>query len=240
MRGKLWLAVALLPALMAMQCFHLIRVQVAPGPAVDDPPSFGFAYRGDPLTVVESFRVSECRGGRGAVWQIQRDARTPTDTQPLRITYGRVPRGYREAKPAEPLAPGGCYDARARGLLDEAAVMGGFGSETFHLLPNRRMFVGSPGGLATSSRPFRQLNRAAVGCQRGYRRARTQADSAAVDAREYGVLDARLSCGWLYATWPDLMEDPVTTEHGLLAVLGVAGLVAGVVILDQVLPDPPD
>jgi hypothetical protein len=192
------------------------------------------------LTVVERFQVSSCAsGGDRIVWRIARDDAPSTLTEPLRITYGRVPPGYREGRAAEPLVPGGCYQAGALAAEQPLSPLAGFGGERFHVLPNGQLITGYSGGLIHSSRPFRQLNRAAVGCTRGYRRARTPADSAAVDARQYTVLDNRLSCQWLYANWPDLMTNPASTEHGVLAILALLGVFAGLGFLEQFLPDPP-
>jgi hypothetical protein len=242
MRRKLWLAVALCPALMASTCIEPVHIRVDPGPRPDDTPAFHFTYDGDPVTYVEEFRVEECRKiGRGAsAWRIVRDGQTPTDVIPLRITYGQLPRGYRETAAVQPLAPGGCYYASVEYLAPIGSLIRSpAGGETFRLLPNRQLVVGSPGGLFNNTRPFRQLNRAAVGCTRGYRRARTAADSAAVDAREYGVLDARVSCGWLYSEWPDVVDEPLGTERATLALIGLfATFVATGLLLEQI-PEVP-
>lgn len=229
------MAIALAPALMANQCFKLIDIRVAPDPAAGDAPSFSFAYDGERLSVVKSFEVSGCPGGRwGRMWRIVPDGRTQHPGEPLRITYGRPPRGYREEVPAQPLAPGGCYRAQAEGIGLPAL---NFGGETFRILPSGRMVAGQPGGFLTSSTPFRQLNRAAVGCARGFRRAGTAADSARVQAREYPVAGERLSCGWLLESWPDVMSEPITTERGVLAVIAAVATIAGFVLFGQLLPD---
>jgi hypothetical protein len=240
MRRTLWLALAISPLLMASQCFRVARVQVSPGAAPGDPPSFGFAYRGQPLTGVQSFRVESCSAdGQGPLWQIARVDETLTETEPLRITYGQVPRGFRERRPAEPLQAGGCYHASARGMEEVQLSRMIISGESFYLLSNRRMIVGSPAGLLHNPRPFRQINRAAAGCHRGYRRARTQEDSAAVDARRYRVLDDSPSCEWLNTHWPDLMSEPASTERTALTLTGRLVLYVTLGLLAEQIPEWP-
>lgn len=237
MRGKLWMAVALCPALMASQCVEPVRVQLEPA----DPPAFQFTYRGDVLTVLQSFQVRTCpHDGNRVVWRIGRNDAPLTQTEPLRIAYGHVPRGYREARAAEPLRPGGCYETGAVAVEQHPRPRGTLGGVRFRVLPNRQLVAGWPGGLGLSSQPFRQINRAAVDCDRGYRRARTEADRDAVDAREHAVLEARVSCAWLRTHWPDLMERPASTERGLLGLLGLAGLAVAIYFLGGLLPDSGD
>lgn len=237
MRRKM-LVLALAPALLATTCIRPIKVGVAPAP-VAETPTFHLTHEGEPLTYVNSFRVSECLPGTERdLWRITRDYAAPVGMAPLRITYGRVPQGYVEEKPALPLAPGGCYRAEVAQHLEADSAsysIPGRGRQTFRLLPTGRIIVGEPGGLIFNSAPFRQLNRAAVGCTRGYRRAATPDEKAAVDAREYPVLDARLSCGWLAANWPDVMRDPVTTERGILAGAGAVGLAVTIIVFDELI-----
>jgi hypothetical protein len=229
------MAAALVPALMANQCIRFVDVRTSPGPAAGDPPSFSFAFGGDALEVVRGFEVTPCAGARGsATWSIVADGVTQRLAGPLRITYGRVPVGYREKVPARPLEPGGCYRAAAEGV-DLLAIPRG---ETLRILPNGRVIAGEPGGVLTSSAPFRQLNRASVGCARGYRRADTAADSAMVGAREYAVLDARVSCAWLNERWPELMSEPVATGRGVLGLLAGIAALAGLIFLADLIPGP--
>ena len=240
MRRKLWLAMALSPVLMASTCMEPVHVRVDPGPRPEDAPAFHFIYDGDAVTYVEEFQVAKCRsaGTRAPMWRIVRDGQTPTDIEPLRIVYGQVPRGYRETTAPQPLDPGGCY----RASVDYLAPVGRpirhpAGVETFRLLANRQVIAGGPAGLIHNTRPFRQLNRAAVACTRGYRRADTAADSAAVSAREYAVLDARVSCDWLYSEWPDLMEEPLSTERASLAMAVLLAVYVGLGLLLEQIPD---
>ena len=236
MRRKWMIAIALAPALMANQCFKLIDVRLAPDAAPSEPPSFSFVFDGEPLSVLERFEVGPCGGGPlSMAWALVPDGVTQHTGMPLRITYGRVPPGYREAFAAQPLAPGGCYRVSAEGI---GLAPLGIGWTTFRILPDGRMFEGEPGGMLMSSRPFRQLNRAAVGCARGYRRARTAADRTSVDAREFAVLEARVSCGWLNEHWPDLMRDPIATERGMLTLIGGIAVLSGLIYLGGEIPEP--
>jgi hypothetical protein len=236
MRTKLWLAVALCPALMASQCIEPLYLRVDPGPEADDVPAFRFIYDGDPVTYVDELQVTTCETRRVPTWRIVRDGQSPTDMRPLRIIYGQLPRGYRETTAAQPLQAGGCYRATAEYPAPvNTPVRTLPGRETFRLLPNGQVIAGEPVSVFNNPRPFRQLNRAAVGCTRGYRRADTAADSAAVDAREYGVLDARVTCGWLFSQWPDVVAEPVGTERATLTLAGLLALYVGVgLLLDQI------
>lgn len=240
MRGKLWLALVLAPVLMASQCYSVVDVEVEPGAAGGDAPTFGFEFRGDVLTRLETFTVRSCTGDRDpTVWQLERTDAPDTETEPLRITYGRLPRGYRETRPAPPLEPGGCYRANAVAVDQPAPLSSTLGGETFRLLPNRRLVLGEPGGVLLSTRPFRQLNRASVGCTRGWRRARTAADSAAVSSREYTVLDARVSCEWLFSHWPDVATDPASTERVALATASLLVVYVTLGLLSEQIPELP-
>lgn len=232
-------AVALAPLLMATSCPAFVRVGVEPGPARDgSTPEFRFDYTRTSLRELTSLTIYGCPDQElysfaydsalqrlPVVWRIVRQAEAPLRVEPLRITYGRVPAGYREETPPAPIEPGGCYRAHAVAFPDrstEQAYVGGLeGGQTFRLLSNGRLVLGTPTVPVLDSRPLRQINRAAVGCTGGYRRARTQADSAAVDAREHTVLDTPLSCGHLRTQWQDAMHAPVTRERTVLGLLGL-------------------
>jgi hypothetical protein len=226
----------LTPALLASTCMPMLRVRVDPGPLAKGPPVFTFRHGGDHVYSIQTLRVAECSSQVASVWKIERGPLPSQPTEPLRITYGSMPAGYREDTAAGVLEPGGCYHVLVDGEPDLIGI--GVGRETIRVLPNGRIAVGEPGGLLTNSRPFRDTNRAAVGCTRGYRRARTAADSAAVDARSYPIVDARVTCRWLYDTWPDVMTDPIPTEQGLLwgSVL-VASYVSLGLLFEQI-PEP--
>jgi hypothetical protein len=236
MRGKWILAVAMAPALLANQCFRLIDVRIE-DEGRGRPPTFSFSHGRDQLQVVKWFEVTECAGSRtNRLWRIHPDGVTQHEGRPLRITYGVLPRGYRQETTARTLEPGGCYRATVSGI---GITPISTGSETFRILPSQTVLPGESGGLLFSSRAFRQLNRAAVGCARGYRRATTSADSASVAAREYTVLDDRLSCGWLYDHWGDQMNEPLATERGMLVLLGLLAASAGIIFVTDQIPEPP-
>ena len=60
-------------------------------------------------------------------------------------------------------------------------------------------------------------------------------------ARRGGAADgkaARRPRRSILSSRPDLMSDPITTQQGLLAVLGLAGLFAGVYVFDEIIPNP--
>lgn len=242
MRRKLFFALALCPVLMASQCIEPVYVDVAQGRQAGGAPTFQFAYRRELLTYVEAFQVAECqeRGGRSSTWRIVRDGQTPPDNAPLRLTYGQVPRGYREMEAAQPLRPGGCYDASVEILAPVGQpIRTPAGDERFRVLPNGQLVVGYSDGLIHNTRPFRQLNRASVGCTRGWRRARTAADSAAVDAREYPVLNARVSCDWLFTEWRDVVDEPGSTERAGLGIAALLVVFAGLGLLMEQIPEWP-
>lgn len=248
MRAKLWLALALTPALLATTCFYYVGVEVEPGDTPADPPAFRFEYRGDPVAV-EAFQVSVCPDtaeyvspdafpypASAIAWRIVREERRPARPEDLRIVYGQVPAGFREETRAQPLRPGGCYHAGAQGRTpkETSTVHGG---EMLHVLPDGRLLTSESGGLA-GPRPFREINRASVACARGYRRALTAADSAAVDERAFSVMDASLTCGWLNENWPDLMSNPRSGERTTLAlILSGAAVLAGILASSYETPD---
>lgn len=246
-----WLAMALVPALLATSCPVFIGVHVATGTDGPTAPELRFWYERTPLRQVDSLTVYACppRAVYGAAydsalltlpvqWRITRDTGAAPAGEPLRVTYGRVPAGYREEAPAAPLATGGCYLARVVARVDSALAkplkwLDLDGAQTFRLLPDGRIIMGVPEGTLYDRRPLRETNRAAVACRRGYRRARTPADSAAVDAREHAVLDYPLSCGWLRAHWPDVMSGPQTTERTILGAVGAAISVALAILASE-------
>lgn len=246
-----WPAVALAPLLMATSCPAFVRVGVEPGPAPDgSTPEFRFDYERTSLRELASLTIHGCPGRAPesveydsalqrlpVVWRIVRQAEAPLQAEPLRITYGRVPAGYREEARAAPIEPGGCYHAHAVAFPDRStrqAYVGGLqGGRTFRLLSDGRLVLGTPAVPAFDSRPLREINRAAVRCTRGYGRASTRVDSAAVDAREQTVLDTPVSCGHLRTQWPDVMHSPVTRERTVLALLAVGLGAAALVVAGE-------
>lgn len=238
-RGAPWLVIALAPALLATSCPAFVRIAVELGTAADgSAPELRFTYARTALRALSSLTIYGCPGDQltrfaydsalqhvPVVWRIVREEDAPAGAAQLRITYGRVPAGYREEAPAAPIARGDCYYAHAVAFPDtsvgQAYIAGLEGGETFRLLSDGRVVLGTPNIALFDRRPLREINRAAVGCTRGYRRARTQADTAAVDARAYAVLETPVSCGHLRTRWPDVMRGPTTTERTLLGILGL-------------------
>lgn len=241
-RRKLLPALALCPVLMASRCIEPAYVGVAQGPEPDYAPTFQFSYRRELLAYVEEFQVVDCDdpAGHSPMWRVIRDGQTPTDIAPLRLPYGQVPRGYRETAAPEPLEPGGCYEAWVEVLAPVGLPIASLpGAERFRLLPNRQLVIGYSAGLINNTRAFRQLNRAAVGCTRGWRRAHTAADSAVVAAREHPVLDARVSCGWLFSEWRDVVEEPLSTERAGLTLAGLLAVFVALGLLLEQIPEVP-
>jgi hypothetical protein len=230
MRGSWMMALALAPLLTATSCPTGIGIQVEPPPAAAEPPSFALTHWDQDGTAA-SFEVRECAAGGQVMWRIT--LQTPYDTapDPLRMAYGRPPRGYREEERARPLAPGGCYRAAAA----PSDPRGEGGSEVFRLLPTGSIVQGTADQPEIHAPELRELNRAAVSCVRGYRRARTAADSAAVDAAEHDVVDARLSCGWMRRQWPDALAQTRTRGERFLFYAGSAAFFIAIPIVDNAL-----
>ena len=246
-RGRApWLVIALTPALLATSCPVLVRVGVEPGPTAAEPPRFAFSIDREQLRAIDSLTVFECaermphgvehdsaRQRLPVAWSIFREPGAAPGPEPVRITYGRVPAGYREQKAAVPVEPGGCYHARAVSLPDRGVRSRTYGfpvegGQTFRLLPDGRLVTGDLNLPLFDSRPLRELNRAAVGCRRGYGRARTAADTAAVNARGYTIQGTDVSCGWLRAHWPDAMHGAMTSERMVFGALGLAAALAAI------------
>lgn len=253
MRRTLWLVIAISPLLMATSCPLVVDVQVEPG-ATEAEPEFGFSFQRKPLGGVDTLRVFGCPDrelygiqldsalqAAPVMWSIVREGAAPASAEPFRLTYGRLPAGYHESAPARPLRPGGCYYMVAQVMEDSAAGIrrSGYaipGAQVLRLLPDGRMIVGMPIGPFLNSRPFREINRAGVGCRRTYRRARTAADSTAAAGREYEIMGTPLTCEWLYAHWPDVMSGPTATERALLALLGLGATIGALILYNQAEP----
>ena len=216
--------------LTATSCPTPLRLRLAKD-AAPGMPVFTATYGKVPLTKWERVKVAPCRPPylEHAVWEIARDSSlAPGEAEPgpASIVYGKVPPGFVERVPAEPLKPGRCYTVaassafgyRARGWMEIELAEDG---HTVGL--PRRLFGGWE----------RQLERGAVACVRGYQGARTPADSAAVDERSFAVSDTTVRCGYLRRHVPGELAGSVSTEQLLLAGAAfVAGLV-GLIYLDE-------
>jgi len=82
------------------------------------------------------------------------------------------------------------------------------------------------------------VDRAAVGCRRGYRRARSFADTIAVDARVWPVSDTTVTCGFLRHRDPDMIARAESTERLLLQAAGGILAAAALWRLGDMLPKP--
>jgi hypothetical protein len=211
------------PVLMANQCFRAFAVRVSPGP---EPRQAVFTGVFEKEAVeLRSLRVSLCRPLvlQHAVWELD----GPADGGGARtdsVVYGAPPSGFFSEKPAEPLRAGGCYEVSAGGRLGSGQQL--FGSGGFHLLADGRVQDGT-GPLSRRLGGERQVDRGAVGCRRRYRRARTPADTAAVDARAWAVADTSITCGFLRERSPETIAQAKSTERTLLEGAGwIAALAA--------------
>lgn len=226
-RGRWILVLALAPALMATSCIYGIPVHVHPQPYVVEPVAFTMYQYSDTAGTVGAFEVRECADSTSVLWRLSREPRA--DTATLRMTYGRAPEGFREAAPARPLEPGGCYHA----VATSADPRERGGTEVFRLLPNGAVIVGLPQGRFGDAPEVREMNRASVACVRGYRRAAGAADSARVDAWEHNVHGAALTCGWIRTHWPDALQTTVTRGENVRDLVASAALTVGIFVLDH-------
>lgn len=201
------LAIVVAPVLLATTCPTGVSVSVQPPADPDAPPAFTLRHPTAQGSLA-SFEIRECADDGHRLWRIVPQA-GPDTADPVHIVYGRVPAGYREDAPARPLERGGCYHA-----LADPDTTGLPGIGVFRLLPTGRYVLGYPNDPPSPAR--RALGRAVTACVRGYRGARTAADSAAVDARAYVVADAPISCGFLRERWPDALHgtEPVGRPRG--------------------------
>jgi hypothetical protein len=186
---------------------------------------------------LETVNVSLCRPVvvHHRVWEVDL---TAGDSAAARdsIVYGATPPGFFTRKPAEALVPGGCYQVWASGRLRESG-RAAIGSGGFRVLADGTVANGT-GAQGRRLENEKEVDRAAVGCRRGYRRARTASDSAGVDARVWAVSDTTITCGFLRTRSPETIARAESTERLLLQAAG--GLVAAVALwrLGDHLPAP--
>jgi hypothetical protein len=220
----------LAPLLAASECTPAIDrgppIDLKVAPSRLRTPAFAASSGGLPMEPVGEFAVSACRPERllSPVWQIARKERSDAQAKQL-ITYGEVPAGYTEVKPAQPLVPGRCYVAVASGP--------GSGFREFKLLPDGRVSPGAGGRVATF-RQGHQIERAAVHCLRAYRRARTPGETDAVDRAPQAVADTSVTCAELRAGWPtDFATAESSERKALQIVAGIGALIALFVVQDK-------
>ncbi|HEX9937310.1 MAG TPA: hypothetical protein VGB15_09310 [Longimicrobium sp.] len=232
---RLGLTACLAVPLLAMSCPPKMSVHLDPASAANAP-SFTFSRQDVLLGSVREFGVYACRPTQlqKPLWVIRSDTATAAPRgSVLRVTYGQVPQGYVAENPAVPLEPRRCY---------EAAVIGAEyswpGTKDFYLERDGRVrALRGETAFELAIKQEQRWNRAAVQCRRGYRRARSAGDSAAVDVRSYPVADTTLTCGWMRQAFPGDIAEAVSTERGTAAFLGfvalMAGLAAGLSALDR-------
>jgi hypothetical protein len=214
---------ALGPALMATQCYQKIDVHVSPGPKPGQAVITG-VHAKEPVELQE-LTVTLCRPMEidRVVWSGNGGARDS-------VLYG-TSEGFFAERPPEPLAPGGCYEVSARGRLHESRRYAwGFGG--FRVRPDGTVIdgTGAPGRRLNSSLG---IDRAAVGCRRAYRRARTEPDSAGVDARVWPVSDTAITCRFLRQRFPETIASTESTERVLLEVSGALAAIAALLVLES-------
>ncbi|HEU4561483.1 MAG TPA: hypothetical protein VFS20_26755, partial [Longimicrobium sp.] len=231
------LALCLAAPLLAMSCPPRMKVHLDSASA-RNAPSFTFSREDVLMERVREFGVYACRpkGLQKPLWVIRPDSGTAAVRgSVLRVTYGEVPPGYVAETPALPLEPRKCY---------EAAVVGSEyswpGTRDFYLERDGRVrALRGETSFELAMKQEQRWHRAAVGCRRGYRRARSAGDSAVVDARTFPVADTTLTCGWMREAFPSDIDEAISSERGTVMFLGLvaimAGMAAGLTALDRTL-----
>ena len=221
---------AMVPGLMATQCYERFDVQVSPGPEPMRPVIA--ALHGKDTVELREVHVALCRVGilPHAVWSASRQLEKGA-ARVDSVTYGDPSAGFFSQRPPEPLRAGGCYTVGASGRVSGSSLPArGFGG--FRVLADGSVQNGT-GELGRRLEREREVDRAAVGCRRGYRHARNPADSAAVDARDWTVSDTTITCGFLRARHADLIARTESTERALLGTLGAITIVAALLVLED-------
>jgi hypothetical protein len=231
----MWRSLAVLamgPLLMATQCHPVYDLRVSPGPEPGQAVFTG--ARKNERAEIGTVTVALCRPGEVSrvVWSA---SRVEKSAGPDSVTYGEGAPRFAAERPPEPLRAGGCYEVFTSGTL-HASGRYATGSGGFHLLADGtvRNGTGPEGSRLTS---WRQVDRAAVGCKRAYRRAPTLQDTVRIDARTWQVADTTLTCGDLRYRHTETLARAESTERLILQVsAGVAGLIALFAIQDKLNP----
>jgi len=215
---------AMMPLLMANQCFPRFDLQTSPGPQPLQPVFTG--VRGHERVELHGVTVARCRPDelRHVVWEAQGKGADAVVYGSDKLATGR---------PAEPLLPGGCYDVFATGSIP-SSPMSAFGSGGFRVLPDSTVVNGT-GAQGRRLSAFRPVDRAYVNCRRAYRRARSYDDTTRVDARVWEVSDTTLTCGYLRTRFGETMERTESTERVLLDVAGALAAIAALSAFSTVL-----
>ena len=221
---------ATVPALMATQCYPGFNLRVSPGA---EPMQAVFTgERGGQPVELRTVTVARCRPSvvHHVVWDAavrsESDAKARIDS----VVYGQVPKGSVERSRAEPLAAGSCYEVFASGrtLSGQYAI----GSGGFRVRPDGVVIDGT-GPMGRRLGNEREVDRMAVGCRRDYRRARTLADSANVDARVWAISDTSITCGYLRHRDPGVIERTESSEWRLVQVAGGIAAIAALFVLED-------
>jgi len=220
---------AMAPVLMATQCYRAFDLQVSPGPKPMQAVFTG-VRKGEQVEL-EELSVALCRPSviQHVVWSASRSGKKAERTDS--VTYGEASTGFFSDRAPEPLRPGGCYQVwgggRLRGRPGPAIGSGGF-----RVLADGTVVNGT-GELGRRLTGELVLDRAAVACRRGYRRARTSVDSAVVDDRSWAVADTTITCGFLRRRSPETIANAESTERVLLSSLGAIAAVAALLVLED-------
>jgi hypothetical protein len=190
------------PLLTATSCINTFDLRTSPRPERVSPAIV--ARSGGRPANVRTLRVERCRPEvlPHVAWSIARLVGADSTAAPDSIIYGQLPRGYHELHPAEPLSPGGCYEMHGiAGSGDSTTFGDAVGSAAFRVLPDGTVVPGW-----TRVRYGKELGHAALACRFAFHRARTPADTAAVDARTFPVADTTVSCQMMRTTLAQTMR----------------------------------
>jgi hypothetical protein len=223
---------AMAPVLMATQCYKQFDVQVSPGPRPMQPVIT--ASRGTDTVELQDVYVARCRVSvvPHAVWSASRKS-TKGAARTGFVVYGDTSGGFFSERPPEPLRAGGCYTVGASGTVSGSSLPA-MGSGGFLVLPDGGVRNGT-GELGRRLGNERDVHRAAVGCRRGYDRARTLADSTAVDTRVWAVSDTTITCGLLRERDPESIAAVESTGRVLLQAGGWIAVIAALSVLQDAL-----
>lgn len=221
---------AMMPVTMATQCFPRFDVRTLPGP---EPMQAVFTGdRGGQPVELSSVTVARCRPSvvHHVVWDAKMGSEADGKPRVDSVVYGQAPRSTDEQSAAEPLIAGGCYEVFASGRTLSGEYARGTGG--FRVRPDGVVIDGTgPMGRRLASE--KQVDRAAVGCRRDYRRARNAADSATVDARVWAISDTTITCGYLRLRAPEVIAETESTERRLLEIAAGVAVLAAIFVLED-------
>lgn len=216
------------PLLVATSCIRTFDLRTAPRPERGSPAIV--ARSGGRPADVRTLRVERCRPEvlPHVAWSIARLAGADSTAAPDSIIYGQLPRGYYEEHPAEPLAPGGCYEMRGTAGGRDSTTFDAVGLAAFRVLADGTVVPGW-----TRVRHGKELGHAALACRFAFHRARTTADTAAVDARTFPVADTTVSCGMMRTTLAESMRAEPGPRKVAVTMLTAAAEIGAIVWLGR-------